>query len=236
MVFLACRRDLSSRAVVEVTWGSGYAHDQSTATRRSRPQTFGARGAPNLALGLGVQGHRVPRGGRSHQGLDTTCIAASLWRWIDLFFGGRGPRSSRGAFPFSSAENLLIGTIVVSSGARRKKQASEEEMGDGGSAPPPPPLSVIRVYHQHRRFFTAMDRPLHRRKVLRDISGAFPFSSAENLLLGAIGDSDEARKKKLAVGQGARSKRARKRWEPGAQPPLPIYSKRRPTGTPHDRR
>ena len=49
--------------------------------------------------------------------------------------GESGP--SRGAFPFSSAENLLIGTIVSSSGVRRKKQASKEDMGDGGSAPSP---------------------------------------------------------------------------------------------------
>ena len=83
------------------------------------------------------KGSGYPGGGRSHQGLDTTCIAASSRRWIDLFFGGSGPRSSRGAFPFSLAENLLIGAIVVSSGAGRKEQASEEEMGDGGSVPLP---------------------------------------------------------------------------------------------------
>ena len=50
MVFLACRRDLSSRAVVEVAWGSGDAHVQSTATHCPRPQADGARGAPHLPL------------------------------------------------------------------------------------------------------------------------------------------------------------------------------------------
>ena len=50
MVFLACRRDLSSRAVARATWGSGDAHVQSTTTRQPRPQAFGARSAPNLAL------------------------------------------------------------------------------------------------------------------------------------------------------------------------------------------
>ena len=83
------------------------------------------------------KGSGYPGGGRSHQGLVTTCVAASSRRWIDLFFGRRGPGSSRGAFPLSSVENFLMGAIVVSSGARRKKQASEEEMGNVGSAPSP---------------------------------------------------------------------------------------------------
>ena len=52
MVFLACRRDLSSRAVAEAAWGSGDAHVQSTATRRPRPQAIGARGAPHLTFGF----------------------------------------------------------------------------------------------------------------------------------------------------------------------------------------
>ena len=52
MVFLACRRDLSSRAVAEAAWGSGDAHVQSTATRQPRPQAFGARGAPHLPFGF----------------------------------------------------------------------------------------------------------------------------------------------------------------------------------------
>ena len=52
MVFLACRRDLSSHAVAEAAWGSGDAHVQSTATRQLRLQAFGACGAPNLTLGF----------------------------------------------------------------------------------------------------------------------------------------------------------------------------------------
>ena len=47
--------------------------------------------------------------------------------------------SSRGAFPFSAAENFLRGAIGVtaSDGARRKEEASNEEMGNGGSTPLP---------------------------------------------------------------------------------------------------
>ena len=52
--------------------------------------------------------------------------------------GAGEPGPSRGAFPFSAAENFLRGAIggTASNGAK-KKQASEEEMGDGGSAPSP---------------------------------------------------------------------------------------------------
>ena len=52
MVFLACRRDLSSRAVAEAAWGSVDAHVQSTAMRQPRPQAFRARGAPRLTFGF----------------------------------------------------------------------------------------------------------------------------------------------------------------------------------------
>ena len=55
MVFLACRRDLSSRAVAKAAWGSGDAHVQSTATRQPRPQALGACGAPYMALGFAVK-------------------------------------------------------------------------------------------------------------------------------------------------------------------------------------
>src|SRR4051812_20272658 len=55
MVFLACRRGLSSRAVAEEAWGSGDAHVQSTAMRRPRLQAFGARGAPNLTVGFAAK-------------------------------------------------------------------------------------------------------------------------------------------------------------------------------------
>ena len=50
MVFLACSRDSSSRAIAEAAWGSGDTHVQSTTTRRPRPQAVGARGAPHLPL------------------------------------------------------------------------------------------------------------------------------------------------------------------------------------------
>ena len=55
MIFLACRGDLSNRAVAEATWGSGDAHVQSTATRQPRLQAFGARGAPYLTLGFAAK-------------------------------------------------------------------------------------------------------------------------------------------------------------------------------------
>ena len=51
----ACTSLLSGQAVAEAAWGSGDAHVQSTATRRPRLQAFGARGAPNLALGFAAK-------------------------------------------------------------------------------------------------------------------------------------------------------------------------------------
>ena len=52
--------------------------------------------------------------------------------------GAGEPGPSRGAFPFSAAENFLRGAIRgTSSNEAKKKQASEEEMGDGGSTPSP---------------------------------------------------------------------------------------------------
>ena len=41
-----------SQADSKAVWGSGDAHVQSTATRRPRPQAFGARGAPYLTFGF----------------------------------------------------------------------------------------------------------------------------------------------------------------------------------------
>ena len=55
MVFLACRRDLSSRAVAEAAWGSGDAHVQSTATRQPRSRAFEAPRAPRLILWLRLE-------------------------------------------------------------------------------------------------------------------------------------------------------------------------------------
>ena len=42
--------------------------------------------------------------------------------------------------------------------------------------------------------------------------------------MGAIGASNEARKKRLAVEQGGRSKQARKRWATGAPPTSPFIT------------
>ena len=42
--------DSSSQAVAEAAWGSGDAHVPSVATRQSRPEAVGARGAPHLPL------------------------------------------------------------------------------------------------------------------------------------------------------------------------------------------
>lgn len=50
MIFLACHRDWSSRAVAEKRERD--AHVQSTATRQPRPRTLGARGVWNLTLGF----------------------------------------------------------------------------------------------------------------------------------------------------------------------------------------
>ena len=63
-------------------------------------------------------------------------ISSVLRQDLQERFGGSGPGSSRGAFPFSSAKNLRMGATVDSRGARREKQANKEEMGDGGSVPP----------------------------------------------------------------------------------------------------
>ena len=50
MTHFSARRDLSSRAVAEASWGSADAHVQSIATWRPRPQAIGARGASRLPL------------------------------------------------------------------------------------------------------------------------------------------------------------------------------------------
>ena len=76
------------------------------------------------ALKVGVQGSGNPGGGRSHQGLDTSCRAPSSRRQrTNRFFGGSGSGPSRGAFPFSSAENRRIGAIA----ARRSSGEDEGE-------------------------------------------------------------------------------------------------------------
>ena len=52
MVFSACSRDSSTWAVAEAAWGSEDVHGLSIATRQSRPQAIGARGAPHLPFGF----------------------------------------------------------------------------------------------------------------------------------------------------------------------------------------
>ena len=70
------------------------------------------------------KGSGNPGGGRSNHGLDTSCQAPpSPWREMSRFFGGSGTGPSRGAFPFSSAENRRIGAI----GEGRSKDEEEDE-------------------------------------------------------------------------------------------------------------
>ena len=83
------------------------------------------------AICLSIQWQRVARGGgRLCQGLVTSGLAS-------LFVVGSGSSSSRGVFPFSTAENLRIGAMGVATGngaRRKKKRAEQEEMSNGGSA------------------------------------------------------------------------------------------------------
>ena len=57
--------------------------------------------------------------------------------WPHPCLGAGEPGPSRGAFPFSAAENLLDDAIGGGDGAKGEKQAEWEDMGDGGSAPSP---------------------------------------------------------------------------------------------------
>ena len=63
--------------------------------------------------------------------------------------GELGP--SRGALPFTAAENLFDGAIATSRGARRKKLADCKEMGDGGSA-------LLPIYSKRRPTGASHDR------------------------------------------------------------------------------
>ena len=106
------------------------------------PTSAAAQAASLTALSLepsawAYWGSGYPGGGRSHQGLVISSLTTSPRRWTVLFFGGSGSGSSRGAFPFSSAENRRIGAIGVKTGggAGKKKQAEKEEMADEGSHP-----------------------------------------------------------------------------------------------------
>ena len=74
------------------------------------------------------KGSENPGGGRSHQSLDTSCRAPSPRQHRpSRFFGGSGWGPSRGAFPFSSAENRRIGAIAARL-ARTEKKEKQEEM------------------------------------------------------------------------------------------------------------
>ena len=49
------RQPFDSRAVAEITWGSGDAHVQSITTRRPRPQAIGACDTPHLTFGFATK-------------------------------------------------------------------------------------------------------------------------------------------------------------------------------------
>ena len=84
MSFLACRRDLSSRAVAQAAWGSGDTHVQSTATRRPRPQAVGARGAPHLTFGFASKPSPSAPWARG--------LLSASWEWGSPDLPSCGPR------------------------------------------------------------------------------------------------------------------------------------------------
>ena len=90
-VFLACRRDLSSRAVAEAAWGSGDAHDQSTATCRPRPQAIGARGAPYLTFGFASKPSPSAPWARG--------LLSAFWEWGSPDLPTCGPRRGYASGP-----------------------------------------------------------------------------------------------------------------------------------------
>lgn len=84
-------------------WGSRQANGGPATLIRHRATVN------SIILSAGIQGK--PGGGIDCQGLATSRPAqASSGRWI-CFFGVRGSGTSLGAFPFSAAENLLIGAM-----------------------------------------------------------------------------------------------------------------------------
>ena len=89
---------------------------RTAVTRRHRRRHRWCRSAPS-SLGPSIRAYKGsgnPGGGRSYQGLDTSCRAPSSRRQrTNRFFGGSGSGPSRGAFPFSSAENRWIGAIGI---------------------------------------------------------------------------------------------------------------------------
>ena len=117
---------------------------RSNGARRHGSPTSSMAQAASLAIlspepsALAYRGSGNPGGGRLHQGLFISSPKTSPQRWTGLFFGGSGSGPSRGAVPFSSAENLRIDGIGIKTGvgAGKNKQAEQEEMGDGGYRPP----------------------------------------------------------------------------------------------------
>ena len=97
MVFLACRRDLSSRAVVEAAWGSEDAHVQSTATRRPRPQAFGARGVPYLTFDFASKPRTSAPWARG--------LLSAFWEWGSPDLPACGPRRGSGAGPYGPSSS-----------------------------------------------------------------------------------------------------------------------------------
>ena len=95
-----------------------------TRRRQWRHLPWRSASAPAGPSRWAYKGSGNPGGGRSHQGLDTSCRAPSSRRQrTNRFFGGSGSGPSRGAFPFSSAENRRIGAIA----ARRSSGEDEGE-------------------------------------------------------------------------------------------------------------
>ena len=116
MVFLACRRDLSSRAVAVVAWGSGDAHVQSTATRRPWPQAFGALGAPHLPFGFASKPSPSAPWARG--------LLSAFWEWGSPDLPACGPRRGYASRPVRPIFiNKAFKTLTrgqASRGGRRK--------------------------------------------------------------------------------------------------------------------
>ena len=81
-------------------------------------------------------GRPTPRDVAPSRQWATAGVAACLRGRPHPHLGAGEPGPSRGALPFSAAENLFDGAIAASGGARRKKRVNQEGMSDGGSAPP----------------------------------------------------------------------------------------------------
>ena len=92
-------------------------HNKATA---AMAQVAPVAASSSKAFFLTVQGQWVAGGGRAYQGLVTSGLTTMSRERTNLFFGGSGPSSSRGVFPFSATENLRISTLDVA--ARRKKK------------------------------------------------------------------------------------------------------------------